>query len=102
MTSHEPLSEEELERLGRHARRTWGFFVAFWMIAIPAVLAIEFLGLSESMVRSLIGTLGGAVIVGVFLQFSEKCPRCNANLGWQARLGVPDQCQRCGVPLKSR
>ena len=102
MTSQDPLSEEELERLGRHARRTWGFFIAFWVFAVPAVLAIEFLGLSEGMVRSLIGTLGGAAIVGVFLQFSERCPRCNANLGWQARLGVPERCRRCGVALKSR
>jgi len=29
-------------------------------------------------------------------QFSERCPRCGYNLGFQTRLTLPASCERCG------
>lgn len=37
---------------------------------------------------------------GVFLQFSIKCPRCGARIGFQSRLLLPRRCTRCGVGFK--
>ena len=100
MTRPDPLSEKALQRLARHARRTWVYFIAFWVAAVSAVLAIEFLDLSGGSVASIMAILAGGVVVAVYLQFSERCPSCQANLGWQVRLGIPDKCRRCGVGLK--
>lgn len=101
MTSSDPLSERELRQLARHARRTWVYFIAFWAFAILAALAIELLDLSSGIVTSLLAALVVGVFVAAYLQFSEKCPRFHANLGWQVRLGIPDTCGRCGVVLNA-
>lgn len=94
------LSEDELEKLRRHHQATIGLFVAFWICVLGAIAAIELLDLSEQMQANLIGTLFGAVVVLVLLQFAKRCPRCGANLGCQVRLGIPKNCHRCGVALR--
>ena len=94
------LSQTELKKLRQHHHQTIGLFVAFWICAVCAVLAIEFLELSERTTNNLIGALFGAAIVAVLLQFSSRCPRCQANLGWQSRLGIPKGCRQCGVTLR--
>lgn len=93
-------SETELKKLRQHHYQTIGLFIAFWLCAVCAVLAIEFLDLSERTTNSLVGALFGAAIVAVWLQFSARCPGCRANLGWQSRLGVPEHCRRCGMALR--
>ena len=39
------------------------------------------------------------ILAGVVLQFSVRCPRCKLPLGLQSSLGVPPECERCGVNL---
>lgn len=46
--------------------------------------------------------LPAIVIGGVVLQFSVRCPRCSMLLGLQSNLGLPDVCERCGVPLREK
>lgn len=45
--------------------------------------------------------LPAMVVTGVGLQFSARCPRCGLQLGLQSSLGVPAECERCGVSLHS-
>jgi uncharacterized membrane protein YeaQ/YmgE (transglycosylase-associated protein family) len=94
------MSAGEFEKLRRHHQATIGLFVAFWICVLGAIAAIELLDVSEQTQTNLIGTLFGAVIVLVLLQFSQRCPKCSANLGWQVRLGIPKNCHRCGVALR--
>jgi hypothetical protein len=94
------LSATELKKLRERHYQTIGLFVAFWVCAPCVILAIEFLNLSERAISSLIGTLFGAAVVAVLLQFSGRCPRCRTNLGWQCRLGIPRKCRKCGVTLR--
>ncbi len=35
--------------------------------------------------------------VGVFMQFSEKCPHCNYRIGLSSSLFLPKRCKKCGV-----
>ena len=44
--------------------------------------------------------LPAIVIAGVVVQFSVRCPRRSMLLGLQSSLGIPDVCERCGVPLR--
>jgi len=46
--------------------------------------------------------LPAIVIAGVVIQFSVRCPRCSMPLGLQSSLGIPDVCERCGVPLREK
>ena len=94
------LSPEALQKLRRHHNTTIGLFVAFWICVVGMILAIEFLDLSKSTETNLMGAIFGAAIVLGLLQFSQRCPECGANLGWQVRLGIPDRCRKCGVALK--
>ncbi len=96
------LSSEEPRGLRRHRNRTIGTFAAFWICAVVVVGAIQFLNLSEATERILIGLLFAAVIAMSLLQFSKRCPRCGANLGWQVRLGIPENCEKCGVRLTAK
>lgn len=91
---------EDCEKLRRRHILTIGLFIAFWICAIPAVLAIEFLDLSAGTERNIIGALLGGVIIAVALQFSMRCPKCRSNLGWQVRMGVPETCRKCGARLR--
>lgn len=40
--------------------------------------------------------LGLLCVLGVWIQFSERCPRCGYNLGFQSRLLHLEACERCG------
>ena len=95
------LSPEELLKLRRHHNATIGLFVAFWIYAVSMVVAIEFVELSERTEANMIGTFFGGAIVLALLQFTKRCPKCGANLGWQVRLGAPKNCHKCGVVLRS-
>ena len=96
------LSPEELWDLRRHHNFIIGLFVAFWVCAILGIGAIQFLDLSEAMARNSIGVLFAGAIVMLALQYSKRCPRCRANLGRQARMGIPENCKKCGVRLSDK
>ena len=94
------ISRDDLEKLRRHHNATIGLFITFWICTLAVIGAIEFLDLSKNTQNALMGTLFGAVIVCVILQFSKRCPNCHSNLGWQVRLGVPKRCHKCGETLR--
>jgi len=94
----EPLTADELSTLDRWERRLRSAVT----LVITAYLVALVVALSDG-ARSLISptlallALGLACLVGGGVQFSAHCPRCGFNLGFQSRLVVPDQCERCGT-----
>jgi hypothetical protein len=94
------ISTNDLEKLRQHHNATIGLFVAFWLFVLAAIGAIEIFDISARTRNSLTGTIFGAAIVLVLLQFTKRCPDCRANLGWQVRLGIPKNCQKCGAALR--
>jgi hypothetical protein len=92
--------EDPCAKLLRHHQATIGLFVAFWIYTIAMILIIEFADIPERWERNMIGTAFAAAIVAILLQFSVRCPRCRANLGWQRRLGIPKTCAKCGERLR--
>lgn len=54
---------------------------------------------SRGRAAAALGLLGVACLSAAVIQFSESCPRCGYNLGFQSRLTLPAPCERCGGEL---
>jgi hypothetical protein len=92
-----PLAEPELRRLRRWERRLRRAVVLVG-VAYFAVLASWWAGADDGSgepTTSLL-LLGITCVLGAAIQFSERCPRCGYNLGFQVRLLLPERCERCG------
>lgn len=96
------LSPENLRKLHHHHNATIGLFVAFWLYVIVAIGVIELVEISKGTQDNLIGTLFGAAIVLLLLQFAKRCPNCRAHLGCQVKLGIPKTCRKCGAVLREK
>jgi hypothetical protein len=94
-----PLAEPELRRLRRWERRLRRAVVLVG-VAYLTVLAAWWAGADDGSGEptAALLLLGIVCILGAAVQFSERCPRCGYNLGFQARLVLPDRCERCGGP----
>jgi hypothetical protein len=94
-----PLAEPELLRLRRWERRLRRA-VLLVGVAYLAVLASWWAGADDGSGEptAALLLLGITCVLGAAIQFSERCPRCGYNLGFQARLLLPDRCERCGGP----
>ena len=92
-----PLAPGDLLRLRRWERRLRR---VFWIIGSVylALVGASLGGLEAPPDRlALVLTLFGATcLLGAMIQFSERCPRCGYNLGFQSRLLLPESCERCG------
>lgn len=92
-----PLAPGELRRLRRwhhRVRRALGL-VAIAYLGLVATSLVE----GEPSTRQAgwaLGLLGAACLLATAIQFSERCPRCGYNLGFQSRLTLPAACERCG------
>jgi len=94
------LAPGEILRLRRWARRLRRAFV---------LVGIAYLGLVAASLASdepppqraaaALALLGVACLAAAVIQFSERCPRCGYNLGFQSRLALPAECERCGGAL---
>lgn len=96
-----PLTAADLERLQRWQRS----------MRVVAVATLFYVGVmvgfasalpEEAMILRWIAflILPAMIVAGVVLQFSVRCPRCSMHLGLQTSLGVPENCERCGVSLR--
>jgi hypothetical protein len=98
----EPLTADELSTVERWESRLRSAV----SLVLTAYLVALVVALSDG-ARSLISptmalfALGLACLVGAAVQFSARCPRCGFNLGFQSRLLVPEQCERCGASYRS-
>jgi hypothetical protein len=96
-----PLSAADLERLQRWQRNmrivaVGTLFYVGVMVGFASALP------EEAMVLRWIAflILPAMIVAGVVLQFSVRCPRCSMHIGLQTSLGVPQTCERCGVPFR--
>ena len=95
-----PLTPDEFHRLQQWQRRMrWvalgTLFYLGAMVGFTSALPAE-----ARLLRGLAFLiLPMLILVGVVLQFSVRCPRCKLPLGLQSSLGVPPECERCGVNL---
>jgi len=95
-----PLAPGELLRL-----RTWAHRLRRALVLV----GIAYLGLvAASLVgdeppagraAAALALLGATCLLAAAIQFSESCPRCGYNLGFQRRLALPTACERCGGAL---
>lgn len=99
--SESPLSPSELLRLDRWQRRLRRAALTI-VVAYLALAGAALLGVEGSPGRSVIGLwlLALLCLLGAAVQFSERCPRCGFNLGFQSRWSLPEECERCGVPYR--
>jgi hypothetical protein len=95
-----PLTPDEFHRLQQWQRRMrWvalgTLFYLGAMVGFTSALPAE-----ARLLRGLAFLiLPVLILAGVVLQFSVRCPRCELPLGLQSSLGVPPDCERCGVRL---
>jgi hypothetical protein len=52
------MNEEDRKRLHRHRLATIGLFVTFWIFTLAVVFLIEFIPISETAQKSLMGVVG--------------------------------------------
>jgi hypothetical protein len=96
-----PLAPGErlrLRRWERRLRRTFALVGLAYLLLVATTLADT----DPPVARAALGLalLGVATLLGAAVQFSERCPRCGYNLGFQSRLLVPDVCERCRGRLR--
>jgi hypothetical protein len=95
-----PLAPGDLLRLRRwerRLRRALGLAALAYLMLVATSLA----GGEPPAGRAALalGLLGSICLLGAAIQFSERCPRCGYNLGYQTRLVLPEACERCGGAL---
>jgi peptidoglycan/LPS O-acetylase OafA/YrhL len=92
-----PLSPGERLTLRRWERRLRRVFV-FVGVAYLLLVGTSLSGLEPDAFGAALGLalLAAVLLLGALVQFSEKCPHCGFNLGFQARLLRPAGCERCG------
>lgn len=95
-----PLSPGEMQRLRRWERRLRRAFLLVSLAYLGLVGAALVDG-DAPMARGALALalLAAACLGAVAIQFSERCPRCGYNLGFQSRLDLPAACERCGGSL---
>jgi len=95
-----PLAPGEMQRLRRWERRLRRAFLLV-SLAYLGLVASALVDGDGPMVRGglALALLAAACLGAAAIQFSERCPRCGYNLGFQSRLDLPVACERCGGSL---
>jgi len=96
-----PLAPRELVRLHSWERRLRRVLVLA-AIGYLAVVVSWWVGGGDAVgdPRLALALLAAIFAAGAAAQFSARCPRCGYNLGFQARLRLPEGCERCGGELR--
>jgi hypothetical protein len=96
----ERLSQAERKELFRWQRRMVTVFVAT-MACLFLLVGVDLLvGLTSRQAGFAMVSLVGLAALGVYLQLSQRCPRCRYRIGYQSRLLVPERCKCCGVGFR--
>ena len=92
-----PLTPAELARVLEWQRRMYWFYgSAMILITIGFYLMIRF-GETGWVRPLLLFMLIGLMAAGAYVQFRERCPRCQTLLGRQSRFVFGAKCKSCGV-----
>ena len=94
------LSANEFEELQLWQKRMITVLVTIMAALVLVVCADWIIGISRMVASFAFYSLLALAGLGIFIQFSQKCPRCGYRLGFQSRLLVPQNCKKCGVGLK--
>jgi prepilin signal peptidase PulO-like enzyme (type II secretory pathway) len=92
-----PLSKQECESLWRWQHQMIVYYtIALLLMAVAGFAVMKYPDNTSigSMAIGLIFLLAG---IGAYVQFREKCPRCSALIGRQARFLMPKVCKYCGI-----
>jgi hypothetical protein len=94
------LTAKELEHLKRWQRWMIGYFIVF-LVGTGLLLLIGLtVGFSKWIETGLTVLWTVFLLSGVFIQFSQKCPRCGYRIGRQSRLLLPRQCPKCRISFR--
>ncbi len=92
-----PLTRAELARVWRWQRHMILFHAAAMLLMIGIiVLANRYNATDLAWTLTILG-VPVLLVLGAIIQFRERCPRCDARLGRQARMFLPNECKSCGV-----
>ena len=92
-----PLVAAELDRIWAWERQMIAFYITA-TIGLVGMLVLVLLFPASALIQN-----GGMLLLavtligGAYVQFRERCPRCNVRLGRQARFVVPALCKSCGI-----
>lgn len=94
-----PLDAGEFARIARWHRGMMAFYAVAMTVLTAAALGLPRV-LDQSVAnRAILALLLFFIVVGGWVQFRERCPRCATRLGRQSRFMVPRVCGGCGVRL---
>lgn len=95
-----PLEPRELAKLRAWERRiVVSFAAAISLLAAWAVVLV--LAPPSPFVEVLaIPFAAPLVIVGLFIQLGERCPRCGSRVSLRSRLSLPERCPQCSVSFR--
>jgi len=94
------LSDEELQKIERWQRRMIIYFVVF-LVSLGVLLIIDLtFGIPQFLETVLIFGWILFLILGIYIQFSLKCPACGFRIGIQSRLIAPPSCPRCDISFR--
>ena len=92
-----PLTSLEAASIWQWQRHMYIFYgIAMALIAVAFIAVESYRELRAVRLLALLLT-GLLIAVGAYIQFRERCPRCSARIGRQARLMMPEACAECGV-----
>ena len=92
-----PLDPSEAAHVRTWQRRMYGYFGFAMMVILGLYIAAGKYGDSPTARWIVLAGVAVLIAAATFVQFSGRCPRCNAYLGRQARLVLPAKCAGCGV-----
>ncbi len=75
------------------------FYAAAMTVVIAAAFALPRIPHVTWAPRAVLAILVVLLGTGAYVQFRERCPRCNTRVGRQSRFMLPKQCRSCGVPF---
>jgi hypothetical protein len=97
-----PLTPEECESIWRWELAMIRFYMlAMVLISLGFVAVWAYRDLAAVRIAVLLG-VGALTVIGAWVQFRERCPRCSSLIGRQARLILPLKCKHCGVEFPRR
>ncbi len=95
-----PLTAAEVRALWQAERKAMRLYT-FAVTVLAGALALPHVLHAYGTDLAYVVLLGALLLVAAALviQLRVRCPRCDARLGTQSLLALPDRCKNCGVAI---